>query len=177
MRQDGPRSAGCGITGDDTMLFKTITLIQMERPLRERAFARKRVGPYYMTPRAAGGYCGFYSGDDGQPAAHGSAFALRMVDANDCLESYDRLRNITGYYCDPDGDGDTLQPVVFRLPRGRGFLPGWTMGPSMCGCVDRDVLLDDAADAAMAAHDMAERHADDARERSEGQEEDQLCYA
>ena len=100
----------------------------------------------------------------------GSPIALRLEEANQHL-SYSRLSNINGYYCDMDGDGDTLQPIIARLPHGRGFLAGWTMGEGMCASLDGHIWTDEE-EAARAAHDLAEHDAERSREAQAREEED-----
>lgn len=108
--------------------------------------------------KAAGGY------DTGRgEIAEGAGFRLRIEDANDSLRG-SRLAQTFGYYCDSEGFGDTLQPVICRLPGGRGFLAGFTMGAGMAATLEIDTVWDDAEDAARRAHDFAERAAEDSRD-------------
>lgn len=141
-----------------------IVMIDYARPLAERAKMRKRVGPYRWTPRDAKKRhdVGFYMNrrGDGVDRA-GSTFDLRILDANDRLPSYSRMQGITGYYCDESGD-ETLAPIIARLPRGRGFLAGWTMGAGMCAGLETHIYFD-AETAAYDAHTIAERVAEDMR--------------
>lgn len=160
------------------MIFKSIVLHNFARPLRQRLEDRKFCGPYYFTPPDASDTdkgIGFYCGKSSlQCAPHGSRFDLRLELANDHLPD-SRLSYINGYYCDADGDGDTLTPIIARLPRGRGFLAGWTMGAQMCAAIDRDIY-DNPEDAARAAHDCAERDAEknrDAQEEERRKEEEE----
>lgn len=144
-------------------MFSRITLLNYRRPLPQRAEARKHVGPYTWEPAKPGTGRGFYQASTALACdPRGSSFNLRLEEANDHLR-YSRLSMIQGYYCDDDGSTGTLQPIIARLPRGRGFLAGWTMGRGMAACVDADVY-DDPQDAARAAHDMAERDAEKERE-------------
>jgi hypothetical protein len=131
------------------------------KPLRARLAQREHTGPYYWTPSKPGTGRGFYQSSKGLFCDKaGSSFDLRLEEANDHLRE-SRLANINGYYCDEFGDS-TLQPIIARLPHGRGFLAGWTMGRGMCASLDSDIY-DDASDAARAAHSIAERDAE--RER------------
>ena len=72
----------------------------------------------------------------------------------------------TGWYCDAglDGfsrlDGDKIRGIVFRLPRSRGFLPGWTMGEGMASGIDYSQIFDDEKDCAITADSIAENVAD-----------------
>lgn len=140
-----------------------------KRPMQERLKAREHVGPYYWTPAAPGGGRGFYQASKGLACDRsGSTFDLRLEVANDHLGD-SRLRWIDGYYCDRF-ESDTLQPIIARLPRGRGFLAGWTMGAGMCACVELDVYAT-VEEAARAAHDLAERDAEKQRESEEVEED------
>lgn len=135
------------------------------KPMAKRLASREHCGPYYWTPAKPGTGRGFYQSSKGLYCDKaGSTFDLRLESANDHLQG--RLSFIDGYFCDSDGDGDTLQPIVARLPKGRGFLAGWTMGTGMCASLDCDIYSD-ISDAAMAAHDMAERDAEKNREAND----------
>lgn len=139
-------------------MFERITLHDYSRPMAARAKSRKSAGPYVWTPSKAGQGRGFYSGQDCQPAAHGAGFRLRLEAANDHLSG--RISGTIGYFCDVDEGGESLMPIVARLPRGRGFLAG--MGAGMCGALGPDVWPD-AVGAANEAHRMAERDAEESR--------------
>jgi hypothetical protein len=87
---------------------------------------------------------GFYLGDGSQPFTRWEW----------CDDVDDRILH-TGWFADPDGDGDKIRGIVVRLSHGRGFLAGWAMGEGMAGTVYRDVYAD-AVDAARAADSFAE---------------------
>lgn len=142
-------------------MFTTITMINYQRPLRERATARKSVGPYMWSPCKAGNGRGFYHDAKRALACdpHGSTFRLRLELANEFLHS--SLSRIDGYYADNFQD-TTLTPIIARLPKGRGFLAGWTMGRGMCATLDGTIYTT-ALDAAIMAHREAEHDAE--RER------------
>ena len=153
-------------------MFTEITLIDYARPLKARAEARRCVGPYRWTPAKPGNGRGFYQASKGLYCdPRGSSFDLRLEEANNYLGG--RLSQINGYYCDRDGDGDTLQPIIARLPHGRGFLAGWTMGAGMCASLDAYVY-ETPEDAAHAAHSMAEN---DAEKNREAEEQDRESYS
>lgn len=57
-------------------------------------------------------------------------------------------------------DCDPMTAIVMRLPRGRGFLAGWTMGEGMLSEVSRDIW-DNENDAMNEAERMAQRAAED----------------
>lgn len=60
---------------------------------------------------------GFYLGDGSQPFTRWDW----------CDDVDDRILH-TGWFADPDGDGDKVRGIVVRLSHGRGFLAGWAMG-------------------------------------------------
>lgn len=131
-------------------------------PMRKRAESRKVVGPYYMKPMQPGAPRGFYMEGRGfAPAKHGACFDLRLEEANDHLPHSGR--RAIGYYCDESQD-DTLQPIIARLPHGRGFLAGWTMGAGMISNIDPGTIYSDEESAAYAAHSMAEYDAEESRD-------------
>lgn len=133
-------------------------------PLSARFAQREYTGPYYWTPSKPGKGRGFYQSSKGLFCDRaGSSFDLRLSYANDYL-SHSRLSHITGYFCDIDGDGDSLKPIVARLPHGRGYLAGWTMGEGMAANLD-GYIWEDIEEAARAAHDMAESDAEESREK------------
>lgn len=142
-------------------MFSEIILHNFNKPLAARKASRRYCGPYRWTPSAPGNGRGFYTGSDGQ--CGDSTFRLRITDANDYIP-----HNATGYYCDSYQD-QTLQPIVLALPRGRGWLAGWTMGPNMCASMAPDIY-DNPECAAHAAHSMAEYDAEQEREYQEQEE-------
>jgi hypothetical protein len=122
-------------------------------------------GPYQWTPAQPGTGRGFYQSSRGLwMDKAGSTFDLRLEEANAHLGSrgFGSLGSIDGYYTDDQCD-QMLQPIVARLPHGRGYLAGWTMGAGMCASLDADVYTD-IEDAARAAHHMADRDAEKERE-------------
>lgn len=72
----------------------------------------------------------------------------------------------TGWYTTPDGCGDTIRGIVLRLPHGRGFLAGSSMGHAMSSGADRTIYACER-EAARAADRMAEREAETEREYQE----------
>jgi len=156
-------------------IFDEITLIDYRRPLAERANARRFCGPYRWRPSQPGKGRGFYQASGAlRMDRAGSSFALRLEEANAHLRE-SRLSHVTGYYCDAWGD-ETLRPIIARLPRGRGFLAGWTMGAGMCAALDSTIWPDER-EAALAAHDMAERDAEREREAQEADLDDEEIAA
>lgn len=76
------------------------------------------------------------------------------------------MAGIAGYYASPLDFGDTTQPIIARLPRGRGFLAGWSLGPGMASGLDL-IIWDNPRDAAFRAHQLAEEIAQEMREQDE----------
>lgn len=154
-----------------------VSMMRLRKPLAERLadykaskITRPTVGGYYWTVpelrTAKNGGRGFYQSGAGLWVDdEGSSFDLRLAPAGDFIDG--RLSWTTGYYTDHQGDGDTLKPIVARLPRGRGFLAGWTYGEGMAATLDGH-RWDNARDAAYAAHQMAEQ---DAAEEADYQEQ------
>jgi hypothetical protein len=141
--------------------------------LRERLAMRKVCGPYMLQPRNPR-HCdtiGFYQSSQGWLDMGDGPINLRLKKANDCL-SYSRLTQISGYYIDRDGF-ETIEPIIALLPHGRGFLAGWTMGKGMSASIDRSTVWSDAAEAARAAHNMADYHAEECREFEERDRQEQ----
>jgi len=156
-------------------MFTNIVMIDYRKPLHKRLKDRKLCGPYRWTPSTPMTGRGFYMASEASAykaltkrlKSHdlamdeeGSTIRLRLELANDHLQG--RMRFTNGYYCDYDGEGDTLIPIIARLPNNRGFLPGWTMGPGMCGFIDSSAY-EDAESAARAAHIIAEHDAEESR--------------
>lgn len=146
-----------------------VTLIDFSKPLAARAKSRKSCGPYYFERPDSFPHCGparsFYMAQHGVAMdERGSSIRLRIEPANDHLRD-SRLARTTGYYCDTDSQ-ETIEPIIARLPRSRGFLAGWTMGEGMVGGLDTDIY-DSPESAAQAAHSLAEMTADRQREFEE----------
>lgn len=122
------------------------------RPLNLPLAARKAshgscCGPYRWRvpqPDKAGKGQGYYAADDDGTPDNAAQFFLRAVDLPN--------RRRAGYTTD---DGfTTYQPVVLRLPRGRGFLAGWTMGKGMASSFDGQIH-----ETVEGAHDAADNEA------------------
>lgn len=77
--------------------------------------------------------------------------------------------NHTGWFTD-SYQSDKIRGMVFRLPKGRGFLAGWSMGPGMCGEIDYCIVYSTIERAAWAADRLAQSAADDAFEAHEEHE-------
>lgn len=119
---------------------------------------RRDASPYYHAPAPLNGKhpgAGFYLGSAGMPG-------LRWQWAD---EVKDVRIDHKGWYTDEDGAGDLMRGIVIRLPHGRGFLYGWSLGEGMSASIEGDIWPgDDEAGAARAADQCAESMAEDARE-------------
>jgi len=107
-------------------------------------------GAYYVSQNADDMIAPFYLDGDFMPG-------LRWQWADGIVHGFGK-----GYYLDDDG-GDTVRGIIFRLPHGRGFLAGTSMGENMITYLDR-YLWTDERDAARAADDMACSQASQERE-------------
>ena len=140
-------------------------------PLSRRAADRKPgraiCGDYYHAPKpnAATGR-GFYLDSDGMPD-------LRWQWCDEVEGA--RIRH-TGWFCD-DGQSQTIRGIVMRLPKGRGFLAGWSMGEGMASTIDYSPIFDNAADAAHCADSMAESAAESEREYQARENEKAVALA
>lgn len=113
-------------------------------------------GPYVMdpkprTPGAVSWY--FYLDSDFMPG-------LRWQWCDDVSTSIHH----TGWFMD-ERWSDTIRGIVMRLPHGRGFLAGWSMGEHMASEVQSDIYQDER-DAARVADQLAEQVAEREREFS-----------
>lgn len=80
----------------------------------------------------------------------------------------------TGWFPTEYGDGDKIRGIVMRLPQGRGFLAGWSMGEGMASYVESS-MYESEQDAARAADSLAEDVAEkerEYRERAQAEEEE-----
>lgn len=129
----------------------------------KRLAARKPVvcGDYCHAPKPVSGRHpgkGFYLDSDGMPG-------LRWQWADDVVSLRHR-----GWFCDSHCE-ETIRGVVLRLPHGRGFLAGWSMGEGMASECDGFIYADEES-AAYAADSMAERAAEAEREYQAAQDEE-----
>jgi hypothetical protein len=125
--------------------------------MKARVSQRKppMTGDYYHapTPNNRAGI-GFYLSD-----SDGCPFSLRH---QWCDEVHGAYIDHRGWFAD-DYQDTKYRGIVFRLPHGRGFLAGYSMGENMLSSVDFYVYRD-AVDAAYAADALAEQAADRERE-------------
>jgi len=123
--------------------------------------AKKPVcGPYYHAPKPGGGKgASFYLESDG-------GIALRWEWADKVSGAH---IGHTGWYSDEHGDSETIRGLVFRLPKSRGFLAGWSMGEGMASALECDIY-ETEREAALAADSLAENVAEREREYQEEEE-------
>jgi hypothetical protein len=142
-----------------------VTLPRGQKSDRIKQHKQPVCGPCYHAPKPeqAGKGKGFYLGDRSAP------FALRW---QYCDEVAGTRINHTGWYAD-DYQDTKIRGLVFRLPRGRGFMAGWTMGEGMASAIEGDIY-ETETEAASAADDLAESTADDEREAREQYEAERL---
>lgn len=109
-------------------------------------------GPYYHAPKPVlspdNQGKGFYLGSDGMPS-------LRWDWCDDVVSSIGH----TGWFADSHGDGDKIRGIVFTLPKGRGFLAGYSMGEGMASGLECEIYADKEG-AAHSADGIAERLAE-----------------
>lgn len=120
-------------------------------------------GPYMHAPKPenAGKGTGFYHESSCSP------FRLRW---SYCDEVSGARIHHTGWFADSYQD-TKIRGLVFRLPKSRGFLAGWTMGERMASSMDCDIY-ETELEAARAADSMAENAAEREREYQEKWEAD-----
>ena len=159
LRTKTPSLAECGLPSFDFAGFTWPRYVATlpSGTLRQRLQDRRSgcTGDYYHapTPNNREGR-GFY-------LTAREACGLRYTYADEVSGS--GIRH-SGWFTDRDGMGETIRGIVLRLPRGRGFLAGWTMGEGMASSVDYSPVFDNETDAALCADSMAENAAERERE-------------
>jgi len=134
-----------------------VIIHNLNRPLTDRLKSRKIAGPYIVTPsRPENDYFFYYDSD--------FALSLRTQFCDDIAQSIKHR----GWFCDSFED-QTIRGIVAQLPKGRGFLAGWTMGESMGSVLERHIYPDGLS-AALAADDIARYVAEREREYQEENE-------
>lgn len=148
--------AGCGLASFEFAGFTwprfVATLPTGRMAKRLERYKNHVTGPYYHAPKPGADGRGFYLNSDGMPG-------LRWQWCDDVTSS---IRH-TGWLTDEFGDSETIRGVVFRLPSGRGFLAGWSMGEGMASSLEYAVYDDESA-AAHVADSLAENAAEKERE-------------
>lgn len=137
------------------------TLPPKSQAKRLENYRKQVTGDYFHAPapimgRQSDRAHGFYLESDGMPR-------LRW---QWCDEVKGARINHRGWYSDDFGDNDLIRGVVFRLPKSRGYLIGWSMGEGMASCLEYDIF-DDEQDAARSADRLAEIVAEREREYQE----------
>lgn len=140
------------------------TLDNQPRPQKIEQRRCPVTGPYYHAPKPVtrqhpqDGRV-FYLDDHGAPG-------LRWAWCDDLPSDWicDAEPNIghLGRFADEYGD-TIIRGIVLKLPKGRGFLAGWSMGEGMASEIDATVYCV-ASDAAYAADSIAESAAERQRE-------------
>jgi len=105
-----------------------------EIPILPRAPLAKRLAEYKLTHGKR--VCGPYFRTEPSPNPSGMSFyldsdfqpGLRWEWADEIDGARIQHR---GWYSDEYGDAEKIRGLVFRLPHGRGFLAGWSMGEGM----------------------------------------------
>lgn len=125
---------------------------------RIRAHTQPLTGPYYRTPLPNCKYASFYLNSDFAPK-------LRWKAAED-------VANIghSGWFL--SGGVDTVEGIVMRLPKGRGFLAGWSMGERMASGVATDRVYATEEEAGFAADDLAYQYSMSEEEQDRGYEDE-----
>lgn len=138
-----------------------VKMWDMSKPIKERHTGL--TGPYMFErqPTRKGPCKGFgaYLARNGREIREGSMVRLRVI-----LHA-DLPGRLHEWYCDTDGN-ESMSPIVARLPSGRGFLAGWTMGEGMCCSFDGHIH-DSLEDAALAAGEETRIGAEKEREYQE----------
>jgi hypothetical protein len=132
------------------------TLPRGSKTKRLAGYKQPVCGPTYHAPKPseAGKGCGFYLGENPGP------FSLRWQYCDEVARI-----NHTGWFCDEYQDSK-IRGLVFRLPKSRGFLAGWTMGEQMASGMECDIY-ETEREAAYAADGLAESIAEKEREYQE----------
>lgn len=124
--------------------------------VRLERYRRPVYGPYYHAPKPGAGGVSFYYGSDFAPG-------LRFTYADEISGAG---IDHTGWFCDPC-QSQTIRGIVARLPNGRGFLAGWTMGEDMASGLETDTIYGDETEAARVADSLAESAAEAQRDYEE----------
>lgn len=132
-------------------MFEGCKIVMLDYvPIAQRN-KRKSTGPYYWTPSAP--VEGKHPGRGFYQSMHG----MRMDERGSTLRLRIELAGKSRYYVDETDT--TYLPIIARLPSGRGFLSGWTMGEGMLASLDGHVW-DDEDDARDDAQHEAEKAAE-----------------
>ncbi|SHH59203.1 hypothetical protein [Ferrimonas marina] len=142
-----------GFTLPRTLRISHGTLAQrldLFRNLKTKGYANGRcTGPYRFDMRPTHETMGFYLESDFAPG-------LRWDWAHEVPGA---SITHTGWFCDRDSH-QTAQGIVLRLPKGRGFLAGYTLGEGMSSELLRTQTFDCPIAAGYCADSMAENVAE-----------------
>lgn len=127
-------------------------------PLAGRLAAAKKdrlCGPYYFNaPCPNSSSVVFYLGDMGEGSPVDLPWSWCDEIPSEWRDYSRRAVTHSGWYSD-DLSSETIRGVVFKLPKGRGFLAGWSMGVGMSSELSKTEVFDSADCAAHAADDLA----------------------
>lgn len=142
-------------------------LARGSRADRVRNHSEPLTGPYYHTPTPNSKGVSFHLESDFAPK-------LRWKWADDvCSLGH------TGWFTNCEGEGQTIRGIVMRLPQGRGFLAGWSMGEKWASFLDTSFVYEDEQSAARTADSLAEHCAEEeiihAEEFKDEDEEDEAA--
>ena len=138
------------------------TLPPRDQQKRLRRYKQPAVGPYYHQPEpieAGDRETFFYLQSDFCSGLRWSWCDELPSDWNPDTHQIDH----TGWFADIY-QGSTIRGIVAKLPKNRGYLPGWSIGEGMASVLDAGTVYDDASDAARVADKMAENAAELNRE-------------
>lgn len=149
--------ANCGIAPFEFAGFTwprfIATLPKGSTATRLARYKNPVTGPYYHAPKPGADGTGFYLESDGMPS-------MRWQWCDAIARSIEHSGWFTS---DHQICGETIRGLVFRLPGGRGFLAGWSMGEGMASGLEYEIYTDEI-DAAYAADSLAENIAEKERE-------------
>jgi hypothetical protein len=129
---------------------RTVSMLpRKSRQERVRAHTAPMTGPYYVSPKPNETGLSFYLGSDFAPK-------LRWKWADVANTRIDH----TGWYTSYNGDGNKIRGIIMQLPKGRGFIAGWSMGEGWASMVDTSSIYESAEAAAYQADSLAEKAAE-----------------
>ena len=151
-------------------------LPDLSKPIDKAKGPRTRTGYYRVLEnglfavRPQGDGIGGYLNARGDELNEGSNVRLRVTPVHEIRDPNAwRSRYVAdhhGWYAD-EYQSQLIYGIVARLPSGRGFLAGWTMGAGMCASLDTRTVWDDEIKAARDADRQAQYAAEDEREYQE----------
>lgn len=134
---------------------RNVAWLRRDKPIGHRVY-----DVYSHAPKPGSNGTSFYLDSDFAPG-------LRWEWADDI----DRRISHRGWYTDDDGDSETIRGFVMHLPKGRGFLAGWSMGNGMASDLEYEIF-DTEEEAARRADRNAEIAAEKEREYQHDQDEE-----